>query len=41
MESPAICGDPQIFAAPYNACGGSLPSDLGANIDARSPVGHA
>jgi hypothetical protein len=40
-SSPAICGRPQIFAAPHSDSGGSLPSDLGSNTDASSPVSHA
>src|SRR3984957_15248133 len=31
---PAICGHPQIFAAPDSDSGGSLPSDLGSNTAA-------
>ena len=38
---PAICGHPQIFAAPYSDSGRSLLSDLGSNTEASSPVSHA
>lgn len=38
---PAICGHPQIFAVPYGDSGRSLPSDLGSNTGASSPVSHA